>query len=132
SAQVSASRVRISWFSSLSRSGRFMRTTRTCPCSSVSTAAMAGSPDISWALGDRGGARLASLPCRSNRAGNAGAGAGRSDRGGGYRRIMDFSAGDLAALAIAVLAAGIVTGLLAGLFGIGGGAVIVPVLLGVV
>lgn len=37
-------------------------------------------------------------------------------------------AGDLAGLAIAVLAAGIVTGILAGLFGIGGGAVIVPVL----
>src|SRR6202030_3345747 len=31
-------------------------------------------------------------------------------------------------LAVAVMAAGVVTGLLAGLFGIGGGAVIVPVL----
>src|SRR5919197_114133 len=36
--------------------------------------------------------------------------------------------GELAWLAAAVMAAGIVTGLLAGLFGIGGGAVIVPVL----
>jgi uncharacterized membrane protein YfcA len=41
---------------------------------------------------------------------------------------MDASLGDLLALAAAILAAGIVTGLLAGLFGIGGGAVIVPVL----
>ena len=39
-----------------------------------------------------------------------------------------MAAGDLAGLAIAVLAAGIATGILAGLFGIGGGAVIVPVL----
>jgi uncharacterized protein len=36
--------------------------------------------------------------------------------------------GELVWLAIAVMAAGVVTGLLAGLFGIGGGAVIVPVL----
>jgi uncharacterized protein len=36
--------------------------------------------------------------------------------------------GELAWLAAAVMAAGIVTGLLAGLFGIGGGAVVVPVL----
>jgi uncharacterized protein len=36
--------------------------------------------------------------------------------------------GELASLAAAIVAAGIVTGLLAGLFGIGGGAVIVPVL----
>ena len=35
---------------------------------------------------------------------------------------------ELFALATAVLAAGLVTGLLAGLFGIGGGAVIIPVL----
>src|SRR5215468_8870983 len=35
---------------------------------------------------------------------------------------------ELAALAVGVLAAAVVTGLLAGLFGIGGGAVIVPVL----
>jgi len=41
---------------------------------------------------------------------------------------MGVPAGDLAWLAAAVLAAGIVTGILAGLFGIGGGAVIVPVL----
>lgn len=41
---------------------------------------------------------------------------------------MDASLGELMALAAAVLAAGLVTGLLAGLFGIGGGAVIVPVL----
>jgi len=37
-------------------------------------------------------------------------------------------AGDLVWLAIAVMAAGIVTGILAGLFGVGGGGVIVPVL----
>ena len=36
--------------------------------------------------------------------------------------------GELAWLALAVIAAGVVTGLLAGLFGIGGGAIIVPVL----
>ena len=41
---------------------------------------------------------------------------------------MGVPAGDLVWLAAAVLAAGIVTGILAGLFGIGGGAVIVPVL----
>jgi uncharacterized membrane protein YfcA len=35
---------------------------------------------------------------------------------------------ELAWLAVAVMAAGVATGLLAGLFGIGGGAVIVPVL----
>src|SRR6201988_3866090 len=43
-------------------------------------------------------------------------------------RGMAASTGDLLALAAAILAAGVVTGLLAGLFGIGGGAVIVPVL----
>jgi len=36
--------------------------------------------------------------------------------------------GELAWIAVAVMAAGVVTGLLAGLFGVGGGAVIVPVL----
>src|ERR1700739_539102 len=36
--------------------------------------------------------------------------------------------GELIWLAVAVMAAGVVTGLLAGLFGIGGGAIIVPVL----
>ena len=41
---------------------------------------------------------------------------------------MGASAGELAWLAAAILGAGIVTGLLAGLFGIGGGAVILPVL----
>jgi uncharacterized membrane protein YfcA len=41
---------------------------------------------------------------------------------------MGVPLGDLIWLAIAVLAAGIVTGILAGLFGIGGGGVIVPVL----
>jgi uncharacterized membrane protein YfcA len=39
-----------------------------------------------------------------------------------------LAGGELAGLAIAVLAAGVATGILAGLFGIGGGAVIVPVL----
>ncbi|RAI44326.1 sulfite exporter TauE/SafE family protein [Rhodoplanes roseus] len=37
-------------------------------------------------------------------------------------------AGELAMLAVAIMAGGVVTGLLAGLFGIGGGAVLVPVL----
>ena len=41
---------------------------------------------------------------------------------------MGVSVGDLIWLAAAVMAAGVVTGILAGLFGIGGGAVIVPVL----
>jgi uncharacterized membrane protein YfcA len=41
---------------------------------------------------------------------------------------LGASAGELAWLAAAILGAGIVTGLLAGLFGIGGGAVILPVL----
>ena len=41
---------------------------------------------------------------------------------------MGASPGELAWLAAAILGAGIVTGLLAGLFGIGGGAVILPVL----
>ena len=36
--------------------------------------------------------------------------------------------GELAWLAVAIVAGGIVTGILAGLFGIGGGAIIVPVL----
>src|ERR1700730_16146538 len=36
--------------------------------------------------------------------------------------------GELVWVAVAVVAAGVVTGLLAGLFGVGGGAVIVPVL----
>lgn len=39
-----------------------------------------------------------------------------------------MAVGDIAELVIAVLAGGVVTGLLAGLFGIGGGTVIVPVL----
>jgi uncharacterized membrane protein YfcA len=42
--------------------------------------------------------------------------------------IFDVPLGDLALLAGAVAAGGIVTGILAGLFGIGGGAIIVPVL----
>jgi uncharacterized protein len=42
--------------------------------------------------------------------------------------MLEASWASLASLALAVIAAGIVTGLLAGLFGIGGGAVIVPVL----
>ena len=41
---------------------------------------------------------------------------------------MGVSVGELAWLAAAVIAAGVATGVLAGLFGIGGGAVIVPVL----
>jgi uncharacterized membrane protein YfcA len=42
--------------------------------------------------------------------------------------LLDTSLSELAWLAAAILAGGIVTGVLAGLFGIGGGAVIVPVL----
>ncbi|BBF93505.1 sulfite exporter TauE/SafE family protein [Blastochloris tepida] len=42
--------------------------------------------------------------------------------------MIDIPLGELAALSAALLAAGIVTGLMAGLFGVGGGAVIVPVL----
>jgi uncharacterized membrane protein YfcA len=42
--------------------------------------------------------------------------------------MLDVSWGELTSLVLAVIAAGIITGLLAGLFGIGGGAVIVPVL----
>lgn len=41
---------------------------------------------------------------------------------------LDVPAGELALLAVAILAGGAVTGLLAGLFGVGGGGVIVPVL----
>ncbi|HTZ36876.1 MAG TPA: sulfite exporter TauE/SafE family protein [Stellaceae bacterium] len=42
--------------------------------------------------------------------------------------MIDASWGELAWLVLAVVAAGVLTGLLAGVFGIGGGAVIVPVL----
>ena len=42
--------------------------------------------------------------------------------------MLDATWGELAWLTLAVIAAGVVTGLLAGVFGIGGGAVIVPVL----
>lgn len=42
--------------------------------------------------------------------------------------MLDASTGELAWLVVAVIAAGIVTGLLAGVFGIGGGGVVVPVL----
>src|SRR6266568_8424295 len=46
----------------------------------------------------------------------------------GIRGTMGVPGSDLLWLAVAVLAAGVITGILAGLFGIGGGAVIVPVL----
>ena len=42
--------------------------------------------------------------------------------------MLDASWSELLWLLLAVIAAGVVTGLLAGMFGIGGGAVIVPVL----
>src|SRR5208337_3668068 len=42
--------------------------------------------------------------------------------------LLGVPLGELAWLALAILIAGCVTGILAGLFGIGGGAVIVPVL----
>jgi len=42
--------------------------------------------------------------------------------------MFGIPAGELALLAVAILIGGVVTGLLAGLFGVGGGAIIVPVL----
>lgn len=42
--------------------------------------------------------------------------------------ILNFPAGEMALLAVAVIGAGIVTGLLAGLLGVGGAAITVPVL----
>lgn len=42
--------------------------------------------------------------------------------------VLDVPAGELLALAGGILAGGIVTGILAGVFGVGGGAIIVPVL----
>src|SRR3954464_6444701 len=42
--------------------------------------------------------------------------------------LLGVSFGELAMLAAAIVIAGVATGLLAGLFGIGGGAIIVPVL----
>src|SRR5215468_11154245 len=42
--------------------------------------------------------------------------------------MLGAPVGELIWVAVAVMAAGVVTGLLAGLFGVGGGAVIVPVL----
>src|SRR2546421_8103906 len=42
--------------------------------------------------------------------------------------ISGVPLGELAWLALAIIAGGVVTGILAGLFGIGGGAIIVPVL----
>src|SRR5215212_7816233 len=42
--------------------------------------------------------------------------------------LLGISLGELAVLVAAILVAGIATGLLAGMFGIGGGAIIVPVL----
>src|SRR5436853_1180562 len=42
--------------------------------------------------------------------------------------ILGVPMGELAWLALAIIAGGVVTGILAGLFGIGGGALIVPVL----
>lgn len=40
---------------------------------------------------------------------------------------LDLAAGEIAAFAVAIAAAGVVSGLLAGIFGIGGGAILVPV-----
>src|SRR5437763_12955278 len=42
--------------------------------------------------------------------------------------MLDVPSSELIWLAVAVIAAGLVTGVLAGLFGVGGGAVIVPAL----
>ena len=42
--------------------------------------------------------------------------------------MFGISIGELAILAAAVAGGGVVTGIMAGLFGIGGGAIIVPVL----
>jgi uncharacterized protein len=59
-----------------------------------------------------------------------GEGAEREQReaGEGRHAMIDASLAEIAWLLLAVIAAGVVTGLLAGVFGIGGGAVIVPVL----
>lgn len=43
-------------------------------------------------------------------------------------QVLGFPAGELAMIAVALIAAGALTGVLAGVFGVGGGAVIVPVL----
>src|SRR6266480_1068608 len=51
-----------------------------------------------------------------------------SDNGKGARMILGIPIGELAWLALAIIAGGVVTGILAGLFGIGGGALVVPVL----
>src|SRR5512141_3094815 len=45
--------------------------------------------------------------------------------------MLGVSVGEIALLVAAVVLAGVATGILAGLFGIGGGAIIVPVLYGV-
>src|SRR5215831_8637366 len=52
----------------------------------------------------------------------------RDDSGGRSALMFGVPIGELAVLAAAVAAGGILTGIMAGLFGIGGGAVIVPVL----
>src|SRR5438477_10756060 len=51
-----------------------------------------------------------------------------ADNGKGALMILGIPIGELAWLALAIIAGGVVTGILAGLFGIGGGALIVPVL----
>src|SRR6266550_5297443 len=51
-----------------------------------------------------------------------------ADNGKGALMILGIPIGELAWLALAIIAGGAVTGILAGLFGIGGGALIVPVL----
>src|SRR5262249_40039647 len=81
-------------------------------------------PRASPHAGDAGG--RARRRRRSVRAcARARAGARGSKRG---RMILGIPAGELAWLAGMIVVAGLVTGILAGLFGIGGGAIIVPVL----
>ena len=59
----------------------------------------------------------------------AGAGDRHARRSGAHRGVMfGIPIGELLFLAAVIVAGGIVTGILAGLFGIGGGAIIVPVL----
>src|SRR5947207_465266 len=89
-----------------------MRTISTCPCCSVSTTAMPVLLDAWFRYW-----REASIPAAPIKR--------RSPR---HTAMLDVSVAELASLAVMAIAGGIVTGLLAGFFGIGGGAVIVPVL----
>ena len=45
-----------------------------------------------------------------------------------FKMILGIPLNDFAWLALAIVVGGVITGILAGLFGIGGGAIIIPVL----